>query len=115
MLLSEMYDELENLGGFTTDIEELSQEQIDFLEENDEYEIGIEDLLDIINDYSFNGAEICGLYNSVEELAENTLAELYDIPDNIVSYFDFEKFGNDLLMEEGYCELYDGRVAYIAF
>lgn len=30
-------------------------------------------------------------------------------------YFDFEKFGEDLTKEESYCELPDGRIAYLCY
>ena len=36
--------------------------------------------------------------------------------DDITSrYFDFEKFGEDLTEEESYCELPDGRIAYLCY
>ncbi len=62
MLLRDMYKELEELGGFSTNLEDLTEEQIDFLEENNEYDINLEELLDIIEDYSYSEfAEICAI------------------------------------------------------
>lgn len=111
MKLSEMYDELENLGDFSTDLEELNQEQIDFLEEENDYDIDLEDLLELIDEY-YNDeyAEIRGIYDDVEDLAEEIIDIDYDIPDNLKYYFDYESFGRDLLNDNDYRELQDGRI-----
>lgn len=114
MVLNEMYNKLEELGEFSTKIEDLNEEQLDFLDDNNEYNIELEDLLNIINSYSYtNYAEICGLYESVEELAEETIKSYYDIDDNLLYYIDLEKFGNDLLDNEFYYELSNGEIAYV--
>ena len=87
MLLRDMYKELEELGGFSTNLEDLTEEQIDFLEENNEYDINLEELLDIIEDYSYSEfAEICAIYRDVEELAYQEISDVYNIPDTIMHY-----------------------------
>lgn len=115
MVLNDMYNKLEELGGFSTDIQDLNDEQLDFLNDNNEYNIDLEDLLDIINyGYSYSSyAEICGLYDSVEELAEETIKSYYDIDENLLYYVDLEKFGNDLLDDEFYYELSNGQIVYV--
>lgn len=114
MLLNEMYNKLEELGGFSTKIEDLNDEQLDFLNDNNEYNIELEDLLDIIDNYSYsNYAEINGLYKDLEELAEETIKSYYDIDENLLYYIDLEKFGSDLLNDEFYYELSNGEIAYI--
>lgn len=114
MLLNEIYNKLEELGGFSTKIEDLSEEQLDFLDDNNEYNIELEDLLNIIDDYSYtNYAEICGLYKDLEELAEETIRSYYDINENLLYYIDLEKYGSDLLNDECYYELSNGEIAYV--
>lgn len=114
MLLKDMYKELEELGGFSTNLEDLTEEQIDFLEENNEYDINLEELLDIIEDYSYSEfAEICAIYSDVEELAYQEISDVYNIPDTIMHYIDLKQFGEDLLNDEFYYELSSGEVVYI--
>lgn len=114
MLLRDMYKELEELGGFSTNLEDLTEEQIDFLEKENEYNINLEDLLDAIDNYSYSKeAEICGTFNDVEDLAYQELSDLFNIPENIMNYMDLERFGEDLLEEECYYELSNGRILYI--
>lgn len=115
MLLRDMYKELEELGGFSTNLEDLTEEQIDFLEENNEYDINLEELLDIIEDYRYSEfAEICAIYRDVEELAYQEISDVYNIPDTIMHYIDLKQFGEDLLDDEFYYELSSGEVVYIS-
>lgn len=115
MLLKEMYKKLEDLGGFPVSIDNLNEEQEEFLENNNEYDIELEDLLDIINDYScIDYAEINGIYRNVEEMAEEMIESCYDIPDTLLFYMDLEKLGNDMLDDDNYYELSNENIAYIS-
>lgn len=114
MLLKEMYEELEKLGGFSTNLENLTEEQIDFLEGNNEYNIDLGDLLNIINKYfELEDTEIMYIYNDKYELGYDEVKRLSSIPDYLEPYFDFEEFGEALLQDDYYYELSDDRIAYI--
>lgn len=114
MLLKDMFDELEKLGGFNLDINKLNDEQIDFLEQNDDFEIGISDLLDIIDTYKNSDyAEICGVYKDETDLAMETVDMYGNILEFLQDYIDYEGLGNALLEDEIYYMLFDGRIAYI--
>lgn len=116
MLLKKMYDELEKLGGFTTDVNKLNEKQINFLEKNNKYYIENEELLNIIADfYTDEFAEIKIVYENVEDLAEQELNNDYTIPEFLENYIDYEELGNDMINDyEGYRQLEDDRVAYIS-
>lgn len=116
MLLKKMYDELEKLGGFKTDVNKLNEKQINFLEKNNKYYIENEELLNIIADfYTDESAEIEIVYENVEDLAEQELNNGYTIPEFLENYIDYEELGNDMINDyEGYRQLEDDRVAYIS-
>ncbi len=116
MIIKEMYEELENLGGFTTNIEELNQEQLDFLEENNDFDIDMGDLLDIIDEYSYSDeAEISEVYESPEEFGRQELEDLYNIPDFLYFYIDLDGVGNAMIDgDEGCYRLGDDKIAYIS-
>jgi antirestriction protein len=57
-----------------------------------------------VGDHDF-GDEYNGCWGSIEEFAEHIAEECMEIPANMSAYFDYEKFGNDLMMD--YSE-YDG-------
>ena len=56
---------------------------------------------------------------SNDDLGENEAISLgivnWKMDDITSRYFDFEKFGEDLTEEESYCELPDGRIAYLCY
>lgn len=74
---------------------------------SEEYNIDIEEVEDIFNNYPEPFKDryiISNIYNSLEELAEEELRE-YSIMDNnnahiFNRYFDFETFGEDLINEQ---------------
>lgn len=55
------------------------------------------------------------VYNDAYELGEMEIDECYNVPENLRKYIDFEKFGNDLIDDEYYVELYDGRIVYLNY
>jgi hypothetical protein len=100
--------------------ERVVQEEIEFLKE--EYNFDDEDIENIFDNIPYNlyykDRGIVGTtYSDVEELATEEAFQL-GITDNnsIVSqYFDYERFGNDLLQEQEYLELKDGRVVRYSY
>lgn len=116
MTIKEMYEELEDLGGFRLNVKELNQEQLDFLEENNEFDIDTEDLLDIIDEYAgYDYAEIVGVYESPKEIGREQLENCYDFPDYLYYYIDLEGFGDSIIDEsEGYYRLNNDEIAYIS-
>ena len=116
MRIKKMYKELEDLGGFTTNVKELNQEQLDFLEENNEFDIDTEDLIDIIDEYAgYDYAEIAGVYESPEEIGREELENCYDFPNFLYYYIDLEGFGNSIIDESNrYYRLNNDEIAYIS-
>lgn len=115
MLLRDIYNKLEQLGGFTTNLDDLTEEQEDFLNENNEYGIDLDDLLCIIDDYSYSDfAEICGIYKDEYDLGYNEFTSLYSLEPQLKNYIDFERFGSDLLYDEFYYQLSNGEIVYIS-
>ena len=55
------------------------------------------------------------VYDDAYELGESEINNCYNIPENLIKYVDFEKFGNDLIDDEYYVELYDGRIVYLNY
>lgn len=93
--------------------QEVIQEETEYL--MDEYNLDEEDIEQIFNNYGleYRDRGVVGyVFNSIEELAEEEADQLgYIDNDSIASrYFDYEQFGQDLLEEQNYLELSDGRV-----
>ena len=115
MLLCDMYNELNKMGGFVNDTNKLTDEMIEFLDNNNEYNLDLQDLLNIIDDYYMNEyAEICAIFENEADLGYEEISNFMNIPDYLENYIDYEKFGEDLLNDEPYCYLSDGKIAYIS-
>lgn len=100
--------------------EKVQQEEIDYL--MDEYNLDEQEVLDIFEDYSepYRDRGIVGcVYNDAYDLGYEMASEYgYICNDNIANmerYFDFGKFGEDLLDDYGYYELGDGRVVSLNY
>jgi len=81
-----------------------------------EYSLDYEDIEEIFNNYNleYRDREIIGcIYDNVEELGKDIAHSYGYIQDSpIVNYIDFKAFGNDLVDDEYYHLLKDGRVIY---
>ena len=85
----------------------------------DKYDISEEDVEEIFENYylDYRDRSIIGcIYSNSSELGYDEAFNLgYIKSGDVISerYFDYEKFGEDLLEEEQYMELSDGRVVYL--
>ncbi len=99
--------------------EKVKQEETEYL--MDEYGFDEEDVERIFEnyylDYEDRGVVGCVFTDAYECGYEEAVSIGYiNNKDDVVSrYFDFESFGNDLLMGENYLELDDGRVVYLNY
>ena len=85
-----------------------------------EYNLDEEDIEYIFNCYGLDyrdRAVVGGIYNDTYDLGYEEAYSLgYIREDTLIErYFDFEKFGEDLLEEENYIELNDGRIVYLNY
>lgn len=110
-LLSEENEEL---------FEDVQEEEAEFL--MDEYGLDEDDLTAIFDKYylDYRDRAVVGcVYKDAYDLGENEAISLglvdWKMDDITSRYFDFEKFGEDLTEEESYCELPDGRIAYLCY
>lgn len=103
--------------------EEVQEEEAEFL--RGEYAIYEEELEAIFDKYylDYRDRAVVGcVYKDVYDLGYEEAYSLGIIDNhmeksgfNYGRYFDFEKFGEDLTKEESYCELPDGRIAYLCY
>lgn len=92
--------------------EQIIEEEKEYL--MDEYGFGEEDIEQIFDEYylDYRDRGIVGyVFDSVYDLGYEEAYSLGYVDNNSVAerYFDFEKFGEDLLEEEQYMQLNDGR------
>ena len=85
----------------------------------EEYELDEEDIDYIFEryGYDYHDRSVIGcVYNNIDECARDEAWQLGLVRDGDGSdrYFDYEKFGEDLLEEEQYVELRDGRVVLLS-
>ena len=99
---------------------EIQEEEAEFL--MDEYGLEEDDLTAIFNEYylDYRDRAVVGyVYKDAYDLGENEAISLglvdWKMNDITSRYFDFEEFGEDLTEEESYCELPDGRIAYLCY
>ena len=97
--------------------EKVQQEEIEYLME--EYNLSEEDVEDIFDEYylDYRDRGIVGfVYENSTTLAEYEADAYMDIPQRMERYFDYEKFGEDLVSDcEYYYELNDGQVVYLNY
>jgi len=92
--------------------EKIVEEEIEYL--MDEYSLSEDDIKEIFNKYGMEYRDrsiISYVFNSIGECAEEEAESLGYVTKNNERWFNYEKFGEDLLEEERYLELSDGRVA----
>lgn len=79
-----------------------------------EYSLSDDDINEIFENYHLPYRDrgiISYVYNNSTEVAKSIISDCYDIPSNLEDYFDYKRFGIDLVDEdEHYHELPDGRV-----
>lgn len=106
-----VYDKLksEEAAAF---FEEIQAEEVEYLTE--EYGLSEEEVQEIFDAYSYECKDrgiVDYIYDDVEELGRDEACEIFNLDGRISKYFDFEKFGQDLVDEDYmYHELEDGRV-----
>ena len=112
-----VYDKL-----LSTENEELFNEVIEEEKEYlmDEYGFDEEDIEQIFDEYylDYRDRGIVGcVFKDTEDLGYEEAYSLGYVERNTIAerYFDFEKLGEDLLEEEQYVELADGRVVYLNY
>ena len=98
---------------------EIVEEEKEYL--MDEYGFDEDDIEQIFNNYylDYRDRSIVGsVFSDTYDLGYEEAWSLGYISNNdsvVERYFDFEKFGEDLLEEEQYVELKDGRVVYLMY
>lgn len=85
-----------------------------------EYDLTDKDIDYIFNEYNQDyqdRAIISYIYNDIEEFGREQLEAYYsNIPDSVLTYFDFETFGIDLIFDDyTYIKLEDGRVVSLSY
>ena len=78
----------------------------------------LKDIEDIFENYYLEYRDrgiINYVYDDVYDLGEEMIDSCYDLDDYIKRYIDYEKFGNDLLLDDYYVELDDGRVVSLNY
>ena len=103
--------------------EEVQEEEAEFL--RDEYALYEEELEAIFDKYylDYRDRAVVGcVFKDAYDLGYEEAYSLGIIDNHMEKsgfdygrYFDFEKFGEDLTEEESYCELPDGRIAYLCY
>lgn len=103
--------------------EEVQEEEAEFL--RDEYALYEEELEAIFDKYylDYRDRAVVGcVFKDAYDLGYEEAYSLGIIDNRMQEggfdygrYFDFEKFGEDLTEEEFYCELPDGRIAYLCY
>ena len=101
-------------------VEEIFESEAEYIQE--EYGLSYEEIEEIYNNYSldYQDRAIIGyVYQDSSDLGyaemENYFAE-YKMPDSLMNYFDYERFGEDLVNEsELYLELSSGMVVYLNY
>lgn len=97
---------------------QVQQEEIEYL--MNVYSLNEDDIQEIFDNYylDYRDRGIVGsIYENSEDLGYEEAYSMGYINDNdsITRYFNYEQFGEDLLQEEQYLELSDGRVAYLNY
>lgn len=99
--------------------EKIAEEEKEYL--MNEFNLDEEDIDNIFDNYGLDYRDrgVVGyVYKDAYDLGYEQAFSLGYINDNdsIASrYFDFEAFGEDLKYDEYYCELKDGRIAYLSY
>ena len=78
-----------------------------------EYNISKDDIDKIFNYYNLYYQDrgiISYVYDSIEDVGRIFIENCGDIPKHLENYIDYEKFGKDLIYDDEYFQLDDGRI-----
>ena len=78
-----------------------------------EYNLTDNDIIDILDDYCQDyedRAIVCGIYENAEQLASEIVCHCYDVDSAVMPYINFEDMGEDILNNDTYLRLSDGRI-----
>lgn len=100
--------------------EEIFESEAEYIQE--EYGLSYDEVMEVYHNYAgdYQDRAIIGyVYQDSSDLGyaemENYFAE-YKMPDSLMNYFDYERFGEDLVNEsEFYLELSSGMVVYLNY
>lgn len=114
-----IFDKLNSVEG-TEFAEEIFESEAEYIQE--EYGLSYDEVMEVYHNYAgdYQDRAIIGyVYQDSSDLGyaemENYFAE-YKMPDNLMNYFDYERFGEDLVNEsEFYLELLSGTVVYLNY
>lgn len=97
--------------------DEVQKEEIEYLME--EFDLTLDDVFAIFDEYylDYRDRGIVGcVYIDSTELAYEEADDFMDIPERMKMYFDYKKYGEDLVNDcEYFFELDDGRVVYLNY
>jgi hypothetical protein len=96
--------------------EEVQQEEKEYLKE--EYNLNDDDINILFNNYGLEYRDrgiLSTVWDSIDEASEDEAEQLGFVTKENEIYFDYEKFGADMLEEEQYIELTNGKVAYLNY
>ena len=83
-----------------------------------EYKISDDDIDFIFDNYYLDYRDrgiISSIYDNEEDLAKEYLNDIVNIPECLINYIDYERFGIDLLEDESYLRLNDNRVVCLNY
>jgi len=96
--------------------EKVQQEEKEYLK--DEYSLDDEDIDIIFNNYGldYRDRAVVGMvFNDIDDASEQKAESLGYVTKKNERYFDYQKFGEDLLEGEQYLELPSGRIVYYMY
>lgn len=100
--------------------EKIIESEAEYIQE--EYGLSYKEIEEIHNNYSldYQDRAIIGyVYQDSSDLGHDEMENYFagsGLPDNLMNYFDYEKFGEDLVNEsENYLELSSGMVVYLNY
>lgn len=114
--LSEIDKELEKAfenESYLDWVSEVIDREIEYI--CDTYDINEEEALKVMDKYTGDSAYmdrniICMIYDNYEDLGINEARNLFDVPNELDDYIDYERLGEDLAESSDYYVLDDGRI-----
>jgi hypothetical protein len=115
------FDFTEIIGKLKSDennrlFEHIIVDEKEFIEH--QYNIDNEDVEYIFNNYGLNYQDrgvIGHIFDDIEEASQEEAEQLGFVNESNRKYFDYEKFGEDLLQGEQYLELPSGKIVYLNY
>lgn len=96
--------------------EKVKLEEIEYLK--DEYSLDDNDIETIFNNYYLDYRDrgiVSSVYKDIYDLGYESAWSFGTVNEESERYFDYEKFGEDLLNGGDYVELEDGRIVYVNY